>query len=419
MAAYAKDPRRSARPGTGEEQERGAIRASREGGPLTSWLIALIVLAMGGGFTFAVWEELMSGRQPLLWLLLVCPFAGVLLAVRAMTVTVRYFRFGRPVLCLKSVPCPLGGTLSGIIEFPGLRLPPFRSAELELHERHLLHRSTGRNSRKSQMETVWKVRVPIQLPPGGNRLAVTIPVPGDGKPTEATGAYRVAWRILLRAATEGVDMVVAFNVPVGTGPGGDPGQTKATIEAAAARQFQEEGEKALMARLGREGLTLCRQSAGLELRVLPLGLRRLGFGIASLFLLCLPLGYWVTVLQLQQSLGRWVGFAVLATLAALVSIPTLTKFFRVQAGRHGLRVVRHVFGIRSVWQIPYDSIESIRAHSNMSGSDANGTVFYYDLIVAWRENGSGRTVRLGLGITDKALALALAHTLRQSGEKPQ
>ncbi|MDX9978969.1 MAG: hypothetical protein RBU25_02875 [Lentisphaeria bacterium] len=416
MAAYAKDSRRSARPG-GRENQEGAIRASREGGPLTSWLIALFVLGTGGVLVFGAWEEM--GGQPLLWLLLVYPFAGVLLAVRAMTVTIRLFRYGRPVLCLKSVPCPLGGAISGVIEFPGLRLPPFQSAELELHERHLLHRNPGRNSRKDQMETVWKVRVPIQLPPGGNRLAVTLPVPGDGKPTEPTGDDRVAWRILLRAATEGVNLGAAFDVPVSAGPGGDPGQTKATIEAAALRQYLAEGEKALMVRLDRERLTLRRYPAGLELRVLPLGLRRIGFGIASLFLLCLPLGYWVTVLQLQQSLGRWLGFAVLATAAALVSIPTMTKFFRVQAGRNDLRVVRHIFGIRRVWQIPYESIESIQPHSNMSGSDANGTVNYYDLKIVWRAGDTNRTVRLGLGITDKALATALAHTLNQPGEKPQ
>lgn len=419
MAAYAKDSPRSARRARHPAgREEGGIRASREGGPLASWLIALIVLATGSTFTFVVWGELMSGRLPLLWLILIIPFTGLLLAGRALVATVRYFRYGRPVLHLETVPCPLGGMIRGTVEFPGRYLPLFESAELELQERHLLHRKTGKKT-ESRMETVWRVRVPIPLPTGGNSIPLVLPVPGDGKPTEETGLNQVAWRACLRAATGGADLNVAFDLPVVAVPGGDPEQTKATIEAEAARKVLEGGEKVLIDQLRREKVALLRHPAGLELRVRPLGLRRFGFGIVALFMLALPAGYWLVALRDQQSLGRWLGFAVLATVAALVFIPTMTKSYRVLAGSRGLRIVRHILGVPKVWQIPYEAIESIQAHSSMSTSDANGTVHYYDLKMTWREGDSSRTVRLGLGVTDQALATALAHMLRQSGEKPQ
>jgi len=417
MPTYAKDSPRSSRregnpPVRWEERE---IRASGAGGPLSSWLIALLVLAIGGSFVFVAWGELMKGKEPFLWLLLLFPFMGLLLAARALVVTARYFRYGRPVLRLDSAPCLLGGVVQGTVEFQARRLPSFQSAELELQERHLEQVKTTKGTR-SQFRVVWSLRVPVELRQGGNSVPVALPVPSDGSQTDTAGFGAVSWRVCLRAVTEGADLDVAFDLPVQAGADDDPEQTKAGIEAAAARNVAEAGEEAMIERLRREGVALRRHPAGLELRVRPLGLRRSGFAIMALIMLALPAGYWLLVLRNQQSLGRWAGFGVFAALAALVFIPTMTKSYRVLAGRRGLRIVRHILGVRSVWQIPYETIESIQPHSSMSTSDANGTVHYYDLKMTWRGGDSSRTVRLGLGITDKALAAALAQTLSQSGE---
>lgn len=405
MAAYAKDSPPSARHRAERE-----IRASREGGPLISWLIALIVLGAGSAFVFVAWGELMKGKEPLLWLMLIFPFLGLIMVVQALVATARFLRYGRPVLRLDSAPCLLGGEIRGTVEFRARRLPSFQSAELELQERHLERVRTTKGSR-SQYRAVWSLRVPVELRQGGNSVPLALPIPSDGSQTDSDSFESVSWRVRLRAETEGADLNVVFELPVLAGPGGDPGQTKATIEEAAARDVADEGESAMIERLRREGVALLRHPAGLELCVRPLGLRRVGFAIMSLIMLALPVGYWLVALRNQQSLGRWVGFGVFAALAALVFIPTMTKSYRLLAGTRGLRIVRRILGLRSVWQVPYEAIESIQPHSSMSTSDANGTVHYYDLKILWRAGEASRNVHLGLGITDKALAQALAQSL--------
>jgi hypothetical protein len=399
-----------------EDWESGVIPASKEGGPAGAWVLALLFLGVGVGVTFAIWGDLMSGKEPVLWVFTLFPFIGFLLTLRAFVVTARAMKYGRPILRMESTPCVLGGQLQGTIEFRNRRLPASEAAELELQERHVIRRKTTKNRTQSETRVVWSLRLPIALHGGERSVPVSFPIPSNGKEADAVSLGGVSWRIRLRAVTAGPDLAVAFNLPVFAGEGGDSAQTKKAIEAAQAESAIAAGEDALIESLQREGVRLKRHPAGLELRVRPLGIRRAGFAITALVFMAIPAAFWFVALRTNPSVWRWLGFTPLAALGALVGSLTLTKSFRVRAGSKGLRITRQILGFPTAWQVPYESIESIQPNSTMSTSGAEGTVRYYDLDIKWQVRGKSRKVCLGLGITDKALAAALAQALRHARE---
>jgi hypothetical protein len=397
-----------------EDWETGVIPASREGGPLSAWLTALFVCGVGYGTTFLAWEDLMRGREPLLWLVLLFPLIGTFLLFRAVLVTVRALKYGRPVLRLEQTPCPLGGRMQGTIEFQGRRLPASEAAEIEIQERHLIQTKTSKNETQSQIRVVWSLRLPLVLHGGESSVPVDLPIPSNGREADVTSPGSTSWRVCLRAATPGADLSVAFELPVFKTDGGDPTQTKAAIDATESEKLANAGEDALVAKLQNEGVRLKRYPAGLELRVRPIGLRRVGFAITALIFMGIPVAFWWFALRTHPSILRWLGFVPLALLGAMVGSLTLTKSYCVRASRKGLRIVRHILGIPSVWQIPYESIRSLKPESTMSASGSEGTVHYYDLDIEWQSGRKKRKVRMGLGINDKALASALAQALHHA-----
>jgi len=399
-----------------EDWESGVIPASKEGGPVGAWVLAVLFVGVGVGVTFAIWGDLMSGKEPILWFFTLFPFVGLILTLRALVVTARAVKYGRPVLRLESTPCVLGGQLRGTIEFGGCRLPPCEAAEAEIQERHLIQTKTSRNRTQSRIKVMWSLRLPLPLRGGENSIPVSLPIPSNGAETDGVSSGGINWRVCLRATTPGPDLHVAFELPVFARAGGDPAQTKNVIEAAAAQSVTEAGEDALIGNLQREGVRLVRYPAGLELRVRPIGLRRSGFAITALVFMVIPVAFWWFALRPHPSIWRWLGFAPLAALGALIGSLTLTKSFRVRAGGKGLRITRHILGIPTVWQVPYEAIESVQPNSTMSASSAEGTVRYYDLDIKWQARGKSRKVCLGLGITDKAMAGALAQALRHASK---
>jgi len=398
-----------------EDWESGVIPASKEGGPAGAWVLAVLFLAVGCGVTFLAWGELMSGKEPMLWFVTIFPFIGVCSLLRALVVTARAVKYGRPVLRLESTPCVLGGQLQGAIEFRNRRLPSAESAELELQERHVVVKKT-RDGSRSETRVVWSLRVPIEVHGGENTVPVSLPIPSNGRQIDVDSPNMINWRVCLRVATPGADANVAFDLPVFAGEGGDPEQTKKRIESAREQDVLEAGEDALIDDLRQEGVRLKRYPAGLELHVRPLGLRRWGFAVTALVFAAIPVVFWFLALRKNPSIWRWLGFTPLAALGALIGSLTLTKSFRVRAGGKGLRITRHILGMPSVWQVPYEAIESVQPNSTMSASSAEGTVRYYDLDIKWQARGKSRKVCLGLGITDKAMAGALAQALRHASK---
>lgn len=394
-----------------EEWESGVIPASRERGPLVAWLISALFLGAGAVVAILAWDELTSGREPLLWLFLIFPLVGVLMLVNALIATARALRYGRPVLRLDATPCRLGGHVQGTIDFQGTRLPASEDAEIELQERHLFVQKT-QDSTRIEWRVVWSQRFPLVLRGGETCLPVSLPIPSDGQGIDPAQLASTDWRVRLHAVTAGPDVNVAFLVPVFAGTDGDKGQTRATIEAAAAQATAAGGEKRLVHDLRRSGVSLRRHPGGLELWVLPIGWRRPGFAVTGAVFTALPAIVWALTVHSHHSLWWWLLVLPFLLLAALVDTLTFTKFLRVRAGQRGLRIVRHILGVPSVWQVPYEAISSIRPHSSMSSSGAEGTVNYYDLEICWQTGAKSRTVHLGLGITDKALATALANAFR-------
>ncbi len=395
------------------EWESGVVRASCLVPLLVTWLVGPLFLGMGVATVVAVRGELANGTDPFVWLFLALPLIGLAVSCRAVLLTARVVRYGRPVLRLAATPCVLGGQVQGTIEFPGGRLPPAEDAELELQERHLVVRSSD-DGAESARWVVWSHQFPLVLRGGESTVPVSLPIPSNAQGIDPADLSRIDWRVRLRVATSGPAVDVVFGIPVFAGPGGDDRQTKETIEAATARAAAARGEKTLVHALAREGLSLRRHPDGLELRVPPVGWRRFGFAATAFLLTLVPIIVWWVAVQPHPSFWRWVTLAPFAVLAGVADARILTKSFRIRAGDHGLRVVRRILGVTSVWQIPYKNITAIRPRSSMPASSVKGPTDYYDLVIYWHTDPQHRIVRLGLGIGGKTLATVLGQALRES-----
>jgi hypothetical protein len=392
-----------------EDWEQGVIAASGDEGLLLTWAGGLLVLGVGCGVMFTLRRTLMAEGLSVAWLFAVFPIAGLWLLIRALVATARFLRYGRPVLRLDTVPCVLGGQLRGVIEFRRRQLPELEHASIEICERCWLPGDRG--TVQTGFRVLWRLSIPVTWQPSGTSVPIALPIPSDGKETDWDAPERPNWRLRLCATGPTVDLDVHFDLPVFAGEDGDPGQTKEAIRATVGDRATGTGEDTLIEDLQREGVRLKRYPAGLELRVSPVGMRRLGFAFLGLVFMAIPVAFWFLALRTGPNAERWLGFIVLAALGAVVGALTFAKSYRVRAGDKGLRITRRILGVPTVWQVPYGHVESVQPSPGRSVTTMGVTRHYYGLDIAWRAGGKRHGLGLGLSSSDKDLVRALAYAL--------
>lgn len=149
------------------------------------------------------------------------PLIGLVLAVHAIRLTLRYLRWKRSTFELASLPGVIGGSLGGVIETSE---PISSDVTLQLKCEEWVTDSQGYNSKV----TVWETEV---ITPAseltqigrGTTLPVLIEVPYNCPEYEIEGGK--SWRLMAKAKTRGPDFEVSFDVPMFRTPNSDPAYT--------------------------------------------------------------------------------------------------------------------------------------------------------------------------------------------------
>ncbi|GMV98150.1 MAG: hypothetical protein AMXMBFR83_25020 [Phycisphaerae bacterium] len=173
------------------------------------------------------------------------PLIGAILALSAIRLVLRHRRFGGSCFEGRPLPGVIGGHLRGELILSG-DVAGLDRVEVTLQCRQTVTERHGGESSTST-RTVWEEGMVLTPPPArfGEtqvRLPVDFQIPSSCRPTcDSTGDDKVAWKLLVRAPTPGVDLALDFDVPVFRTAESDPAigerpETQARQMAADARE---------------------------------------------------------------------------------------------------------------------------------------------------------------------------------------
>lgn len=199
-----------------EDWASGVLRPSQTGARFLAvlavywnlvWLPALIFLP----------GEVMKGN--LLSLLgLIGPGIGAVLATVAVRSAIQRKKFGASRFEMDKPPGAVGGQLAGELVLVG-EVAGLDRIEAILQCRNTVISRSGGES-KSQTKTIWEAKQELAAPPvrfGREeiRLPLAFKIPPTCRPTDDSNEKdSVAWRLLVRGETVGVDLALEFDVPV-------------------------------------------------------------------------------------------------------------------------------------------------------------------------------------------------------------
>lgn len=184
-----------------------------------NWFIATAV------FICAIWlpllaflpRELARGNT-LSLIALIGPLIGLLLAVWAIRLSIRYRKFGRSTFECRPLPGVIGGHLRGELILAG-EITTLEQIDVTLKCVNTLTTRSG-NSSSTSINTLWDSRQTLTAPAArfGDRemrLPIAFQIPHSCRPSNDEDANdKVEWKLLVRATAAGVDLVLDFEVPV-------------------------------------------------------------------------------------------------------------------------------------------------------------------------------------------------------------
>ncbi len=339
---------------------------------------------------FLIWEEYAEGNT-LVLLVLLFPLVGILMAIAAIRLWMRYFKFSQSVFEMTRFPGILGGLLQGHI-LTGMREAPEEGARLTLS--CIRKETSGSGKNKSSTERVlWQDtdvvdRALLAYTPNGWRIPVEMGIPFDAGPPSSTDADEdsVFWRLDAGAAVPGVDFEADFKVPVFRTPDSDP-------------EFEWESRESsgvLSAAAIAEEL----RAAGIYLDVTPTGHRRISFARArqkgAATGLTVFLALWSGAIWLMIRFGAPIVFPIVFGLFEVLLIFAavdlwLTKRV-IEVNRAEICYSKGVFGSGKQRILPRDEIESIKPTRGMQ----SGSKLYYQIEVK-TQRGKEHTIANQIG----------------------
>jgi hypothetical protein len=199
-----------------EEWRSRRIPSSMKSTVMLSGVMAIFWNVVSVPLAFLVPRELEKGNHAAL-IVLIFPIVGLGLAIWAGQSFLRYRKFGRSVLSLRSLPGVVGGPLEGQVE-TGVTMPPETSFHLTLSSVRRVRSASGRN--RSTRESVLWQRVQeldgeVHFGREGTVVPISFSIPFSCRPTdESDPDDRVVWRLSIDAALPGIDYHAVFEVPV-------------------------------------------------------------------------------------------------------------------------------------------------------------------------------------------------------------
>ncbi|PLX99918.1 MAG: hypothetical protein C0624_12860 [Desulfuromonas sp.] len=306
--------------------------------------------------------ELLAKRDLKGLLVAIFPLVGVGLAVWAARSWVRWRRFGKARLQLKTLPAKIGGFLQGEIDTHTMLLPPEGfTAILNCIRR----RTSGSGKNRSTHETILAQEespIPLQLlrrGVNGTIIPLHIPVPRGGSPWDDTNpSDQTLWRLEVRAEVPGVDYLVHFEIPV---------FSYAPAQSHQDPPFPRE-ESDLQSFASKEKIRISSEPGG-ELRIVAPMARRLGAALGLTAFTAIWSGFlWFMLAQKAPLI-----FSLLFGFFELILIvATLDLWFTrtvITVDTHGLRRRSGLFGIGRTKTWTRDNIKSFHVERGMQAGN--------------------------------------------------
>lgn len=339
------------------------------------------------------------------------PIVGLALAIGALLAVLRWWKYGRSVFEMASVPGVIGGSLAGVVR-TSVKIVPERGFCLRLSCIRAVRRD---NSRSSSRSIVWQDEQLIgrDLLAAGEQSAIPVlfSIPFDCAPCDDRNwENMVHWELEVSAATPGMDYKASFSVPVFKTPASRP-----DFEADRSLIAPYVAPQDPATDLREAGVRRTTAPDGEAVRFIFPRARNAGTALAltftTLLLWAVPYGIWR--FDPDRSLGGMVFLAVFLLVFGLVGL--LLAFVAgelwlyrsvVDVSRRGLSVTAGLWRSRTT-RIAAGDVEQFELKSMMGSQNRR----YYDLVVRTR---SGQRTTLGKHLPGRRLAEAVQRQVEEA-----
>lgn len=198
-----------------EDWAAGVVRADRKGAVFIAcfagfWNVISFPIA------FLAVSQAVKNHQYGIFFVLLFPLIGVLLAWWAVHEILVTIRFGKSVLQLGAVPGVIGGKLAGIVQLPE-KLRTEDGFHLTLKCSKTVTTGSGKKRSTSEQE-IWSAEQDIAVDatrdPTRSVIPVLFAIPFDLPGSDPLAPQPVTWKLEAKAKNPGVDLSIAFIVPV-------------------------------------------------------------------------------------------------------------------------------------------------------------------------------------------------------------
>lgn len=365
----------------------------------TVFSVALVMLA---------WGELAPSRKPETLLIFVFPGVGIVLLLFWIRALLQWTRFGRSVIQVRQPPI-LGAVFEGEVVIPSA-VHFLEAPELTLEcTRIEQHRSGGKTQSRRILLWQERVRVPVDdtvTQSGCTVVPFRMVIPVDCPETDP--AKRQSWRLRIQGEVPGIDVAVAFELPLV--------RTDASCaDLTEERLTRETGLDALLKSFGsHSGIHFSRKgTSGLRMAVDTVASRNPGSAVGMVVFGAI----WLGAIFLFTRIGAPVVVPVLLGIFFLlflaILIQWLTKRTLTQLTPDGLRVeCTHPLG-RSSRVIPLSQISGFQFRQSGSSQSGDRVKAYYTVTASGEGLGRSGQVDLAGMIGEKDQARAIVRLFEE------
>lgn len=365
-------------------------------------------------FCIPMWHALLTGKSHnneavwLWWFTVAFSLVGLFLTARAVFTLFRWYKYGRSVFKMASVPGVVGGRLAGVILIPG-------KVEAEEYFRVTLSclnvvTTRGSESRVSR-RLVWQDEQIIardMLTHGFDHSAVPVlfQIPYDCRQTDDNNCNdMIQWRLEITAKTPGLDYCAEFDVPVFKTPASDPNFVVDTSLIAKyvapenpERDLREAGVLETLSPTGKS-----------RLFVFPMARHpgaAAGFTLGTMFSFGSPF-LWIYLDFELLAIPFAIVFGLVGIVLLLAALELWLYRSTVDVSTRGISVRGGLCGGFSRRWIEFDDIIDIETASHMKSEK----VIYYDIVVVCR---GGKRITAGKWIPGKRRTAAVIRQIERA-----
>ncbi len=361
-----------------KDWEKGVISANTKGKMVAAIIFATFWNMISAPLLFVVPNEVRDGNH-LALIGLLFPLVGAILLGVAVYKVLQWRRYGATVFEMASVPGVVGGLLQGRVRIPTM-VQPEEDASITLSCVNRRTTGSGKNSHTSNV-ILWQTEA--TLPRNGlmldgreTEIPVSFGIPTDRSSTDDSDSNnQILWQLGVKIATQGVDFLAEFEVPVfrtagsaTAGPGRMPGDGPLVIALDEAGNPIPDGNTPDPAKTEeslRSAGILAEPCVGGGITLLFPMLRLPGMAIGALLFTVVWGGSLAWMLHGQGPLFPQVVSGLFLLLMVYITLDLCTGKSRIEVSRTGILVRGGFFGLGPVRRLSFAELGGLDLKSTL------------------------------------------------------